>query len=152
MRKLLTNTLFWLIGSAVVAYITGLVVAKALGRGDEASDEFRRVVVFSGDQFRSSAESLRTGELTVILGGALLDLREASLDPAGADLDVQNTLGGLQVLVRDDWLVEVEKELIGGGEIEVDVAAPDDLPADAPHLRIRVLIRYGGTQIAVQGS
>jgi hypothetical protein len=52
-------------------------------------------------------------------------------------------------LVRDDWAVEVEQE--GQGGFEVDVTAPEDLPDNAPRLRIHAINRLGGGQVTTKG-
>ncbi len=136
------------IASAAAARVSAFVISRKLDEGSEASDEFRRVVILDGTEFTSQAGGLRSGEVRVVLGGAQLDLREATLDPGGATLMLKNTLGGLQVLVRDDWAVTVEDEIIGGGGVEIDVTPADDLPEDAPRLRISLLTRMAGSTVS----
>jgi hypothetical protein len=72
------------------------------------------------------------------------------LDPAGARLVLECTLGGLAVIVPADWAVTVEEVLVGGGEVRIDVTDPDDLAATAPRLRIDLLTRLGGSQISTR--
>lgn len=146
MRTLLKMLLFF-VGAAVVTRLAGLVVTRQLNEGSEVSDEFRRVVIMDGAEFTSQAGGLRHGEMSVLLGGAKLDLRAATLDPAGATLLVDNTLGGIQVLVRDDWAVTVDEELVGGGDTTIEVPSPDDLPEDAPKLVLKLMTRLGGSQV-----
>ncbi len=149
MRTLL-KLLAFIIGSAVVARLGAFVVARQLDVGTEVSDELRRVVVFDGLDFTSRARGLRRAEVSVFLGGAKVDLRHAVIDPAGARVRVQNTLGGLVVTVRDDWAVTVHEALVGGGDLEVKVTPPQDLPEDAPRLEIDVMTRLGGTVITTE--
>ena len=149
MRTLLRLALFF-ITSAIAARASVFVISRQLDEGSEASDEFRRVVIFDGIQFDSQAGGLRSGEVCVALGGAQLDLREATLDPGGATLALKNTLGGLQVLVRDDWAVTVEDEIIGGGGVEIDVTPAEDLPEGAPQLHISLLTRMAGSTISTK--
>jgi hypothetical protein len=139
--------LLLLIATALVTRIAAFVVSRQLEEGSEVSDEFRRLVVLDGLEFCSRAGGLRAAEVSVVLGGAKLDLRDATLDRAGAQLLVENTLGGLVVSVRDDWRVTVNEVLVGAGETEVQVTPPDDLPEDAPKLEIDVITRLGGTVI-----
>ncbi len=140
MRTLLKLALFF-IASAAAARVSAFVISRQLDEGSEASDEFRRVVILDGTEFTSQAGGLRSGDVCVVLGGAQLDLR-------GATLMLKNTLGGLQVLVRDDWAVTVEDEIIGGGGVEIDVTPADDLPEDAPRLRISLLTRMAGSTVS----
>lgn len=80
------------------------------------------------------------------MGGVELDLRGARLDPAGATIDVNATMGGAQIIVPDDWLVRVDTSGFAGGA-ETKVTDPADLPAAAPKLRVHVTARLGGTQV-----
>jgi predicted membrane protein len=140
------------VGSIIVMRIVTVLFAKQLDEGTEASDEFRRVAVMNGIDFSSRAGGLRSGAITVALGGARVDLRGATLDPGGAKLVIDNRLGGVQVLVRSDWNVTVDEELRGGGEIDIDIIPADDLPEDAPKLHVRAMTSMAGTQIMAQGA
>jgi hypothetical protein len=61
---------------------------------------------------------------------------------------LENTLGGLALLVRDDWAVTVDDVVVGGGENEVRVTPPTDLPDDVPRLDVQVITRMGATTIS----
>lgn len=141
------KVLLVMVVAGVAARLAAIVVSDRLDEGSEVSDEFRRTVVLNGLDFTSRSGGLRSAAVKVMLGGASIDLRHAVLDPAGARMHLENTLGGLQVRVRDDWAVTVDETLIGGGVIEVDVSSPDTLPTDAPRLHLEVISRMGGTAI-----
>ncbi len=146
MRRLL-KTLLVLGAAMVVARLTALIVTRQFDEGSEVSDEFRRVRCMDGLEFTSRSGGLRRARVSVVLGGAKVDLRNAVIDPAGATISLENTLGGLVLNVRDDWAVTVDDVLIGGGETEVRVTSPDELPDDAPRLRVEVVTRLGGTAV-----
>ncbi len=146
MRPLL-KLLLLITTSVVVTRFAARVVSKQFQEGSEVSDEFRRMVCLDGLEFSSRAGGLRSAEVSVVLGGAKVDLRDAVIDPAGARVLAENTLGGLAIIVRDDWDVTVNETLVGGGETSVDVTSPDDLPEDAPRLEVDVITRLGGTAI-----
>ena len=147
MRTLLKAVLLLLAGM-VVTRLAAMIVSKQFDEGSEVSDEFRRVTVMGGLTFTSRAGGLRSAEVSVIMGGARVDLRDATIDPAGAIVLLENTLGGLALLVRDDWAVTVDDVVLGGGENEVRVTAPTDLPDEAPRLNIKVITRMGATTIS----
>ena len=48
----------------------------------------------------------------------------------------------VQVRVRHEWRVAVDAHATKGG-IETKVAEPDDLPGDAPNLRVEAIARLG---------
>jgi hypothetical protein len=147
MRALLKMLLLFAV-SATVARVTGQLVSRRYDEGSEASDEFKRMVFMDGTEFTSRAGGLRRGAMRVVLGGAKLDLREATLDPAGAAIAIESTMSGVAVVVRDDWAVTVDHELVGGGETQIDVTPPDDLPDDAPTLYLSLLTRLGSSVVS----
>jgi hypothetical protein len=132
--------------SQVVGWVVGQVISKRLSRGDEGSDEFRVVALMGGTRFHSHAGHLRSGTVDTWMGGVDLDLRHATLDPAGAVLDVRTTMGGVQVSVPDHWAVDVEQAGFGGG-VAATVTPPDSLPPDAPRLQVRAVARMGGVAV-----
>jgi predicted membrane protein len=144
------RALLLLIGAMVVTRLAAAVVSKRFEEGTEVSDEVRRVVLLDGLEFSSRAGGLRSAEVSVVLGGATIDLRDAAIDPAGASVLLENTLGGLELRVRDDWAVTVDDVMVGGGEIEVRVTPLDELPTDAPRLNVQVITRLGGTLITTR--
>ena len=147
MMRTLSKALFLLFGVIAITRLAALVVSRRLDEGTEVSDEVRRVVLFDGVEFESRAGGLRNAEISVVMGSARVDLRHADIDPGGAILLLENTLGGLMVHVRDDWAVTVDDVLVGGGEVEVRVTPPDELPVDAPRLNVQAITRLGGTVI-----
>ena len=151
MRSLL-KTLLVLVAAAIVTRVAAMVVSKQLEEGSEVSDEFRRMSLLDGLEFKSRAGGLRSGEVGVVLGGAKVDLREATIDPGGATILLENTLGGLILVVRDDWAVTVDDTLLGGGDTTIAVTPPTDLPDDAPRLDVQVITRLGGTIITTDPS
>lgn len=131
------------LGATTAAWISGLMLARKLTRGDEGSDDFQLATIMGGREFHSHARQLRSGTVITSLGGIELDLREATLDPSGADLELRTTMGGIEVRVPQYWVVEVDQDALGG-QLEVDVAAAADLPDDAPRLHIHAVTRMGG--------
>ena len=85
----------------LVIVLVGLwAVGQALARrrtvGDERSDEFAIAAYLGGVQRSCKATALRRGAVSVCCGGVDLDLREATLAPEGATLDLSATWGGLR--------------------------------------------------------
>jgi hypothetical protein len=149
LRIRLLRGLVVLVGLSVAAWITGLLVARRLTIGDEDSDEFQLAIIMAGKEFHSHAAHLKSATAITCLGGMALDLREATLDPNGASLELRTTMGGIEVRVPRSWAVEVDQETLGEA-LEVDVTSPEDLPEDAPKLRIHAVTRMGGGLITAR--
>ncbi len=140
-----------LLSVQVAAFIFGLVVSKKLTRGDESSDDFRLASIMGGKEFSSHAAHLRSGTAIACMGGIQLDLRGATLDPAGASLELKTMMGGIEVIVPEDWAVDVDEDVLGG-QLEVKVTPSEDLPEDAPKLHVHAVTRIGGTQVTAKAA
>ena len=143
----LLKTLLRLSVLAAGAALVAKFVVKSEGEPD--SDEFRRVAIFGGDQFRSTAQAARRGSAIAGFGGVQLDLRRAKASPSGMHLDVIAIFGGVQLVVPDNWAVDHEKASIAGG-IDLRVTDPAMLPEDSPHLRINAKAIFGGISIVAR--
>jgi|GEM_PF-3933343 len=150
MRRLIKVLVFIAVVNVVAAAI-GRVISRQNSSGDEDSADFRRMVMFGGEEFKSRAVALRSGAVTVRGGGISLDLRNAGLDPQGAELDLDVKGGGALVLVPDTWRVMVEQQAAMGG-VDTDLAPPETLPEAAPQLTIHAAARGGGIAIKTRTS
>jgi hypothetical protein len=105
------------------------------------------VAVLCGTDRRVTATAFRGGELTAIMGGGKVDLRDAT--PAGERmvLDVFAVMGGFEVLVPESWHVVIEVVPVMGS-VE-DKTRPPTATADAarPSLVVRGFVMMGGVEI-----
>jgi len=147
MRRRLRNLLLRIAAFEVAAWIVAQLVADRLSQGAEWSDEFRVVTIGRGKEFHSDALRLRSGSVTACMSGVDLDLRDATLDPSGATIDVNATMGGVRITVPDNWAVDIDQSALAAG-VDAKVRSPETLPDDAPALRIRAVVRMGGVLVA----
>ncbi len=121
------------------------VYAKLMGRASTApepdADEIDLVATFGPMEYRSTSDSFRGGSVTTWFGGGTLDLRNATLDPAGATIHTSTLFGGGNLIVPDDWRVETALVGIGGAG---DGRPSGNPPAGAPTLRLEGLALFGG--------
>jgi hypothetical protein len=133
------------------AFIMYSLVTAARRRSDAPpqppadSDDPQLVAVFDELNFRSTAPALRHATVETRFGGGVLDLTEATLDPAGATLEIKAVFGGGQLIVPETWRVTSTVKGIGGVG---DTRSSRDLPPDAPHLTIEGTVVFGGWGIA----
>lgn len=93
--------------------VRGMTVSASPGAATEATlSEF---ALWSGVQRRVASPAFRHADLTAIMGGIELDLRQAS--PAGGEavIDVFAMWGGIEITVPPDWAVANEIVPIMGG-------------------------------------
>jgi len=129
----------------------GVIISRRGNLGDAASDEFSIATVFGGMERVSRATSLRHGRVFACLGGVELDLREATLDPGGAELRLRACLGGVEVLVSPAWRVVFEGKAIAGGA-DARVTPESELADDAPALHVRALAVLGGVEVTTESD
>lgn len=128
--------------SMVAAAATALNVKRTLvPTTDPSADEIVAVAIFGPLEFHSTSRNFRGGRLECWYGGGVLDLRDATLAPEGATLQVRAVFGGGQILVPTDWKVVSTVRGMGGLQ---DIRDAKGYAADAPELVIEgVLIAAG---------
>ncbi|MGB5531909.1 MAG: hypothetical protein WBN71_02270, partial [Acidimicrobiia bacterium] len=99
MRRRMLRLVVAIVTIQIIGSLVGLVVSRRMSEGDEDSDEFKVAAVFGGRKFHSRADSLKSGFVVASMGGIDLDLRDATLAPEGAELELRTTMGGTQVTV-----------------------------------------------------
>jgi predicted membrane protein len=131
---------------AFTAFMAGAMVFAASKRRDAvpqdpAADEVNLVASFGPLEFKSESHAFRGGNVTTWFGGGVLDLRDATLDPAGATIHTSAMFGGGALVVPESWNVETHVLGIGGAG---DGRAKLDRPEDAPTLRLEGTAVFGG--------
>ena len=143
LRTLLVVGLLAGIASAIAAAMTKRrLSADGETVSDPTDNEPNVVAIFDGVEMASTAPAFRRGSLTAWYGGSSLDLREATLDPEGATLDVKAIFGGSQVIVPETWRVELKGAGFLGGF--GDARDQDLVVNEGPVLTIKGLAIFGG--------
>src|SRR5437762_12851184 len=92
--------------TSVVSAIAAVLTKRRIVPLDAAdADEVRVRAIFEPLTFRSTAPSFRGGTVDCWYGGGVIDLREATLDPSGAQLQVRAIFGVGEIVVPDSWQV-----------------------------------------------
>jgi hypothetical protein len=133
-------------GGLMLASVLGAIAARAAKQrivqvDDPDADEVRLAAIFEPISFRSTASSFRGGTVDCWYGGGVIDLRGATLDPAGARLQVRAILGGAQILIPETW--PVSTKVVGIGGVGDGRPRVERLP-DAPQLSIEGVALFGG--------
>jgi hypothetical protein len=144
------NVIGLFIGLSVLAAIASAVTAMLLkrnvpSRGAEEDDEVALVTIYTGQDFISKSQSFRGGSILTWYGGGSIDLRGATLDPAGATLVARTIFGGFRLVVPETWRVDQRVTAIFGGV--GDARDPDKVLPDGPTLVLEGLALFGGIGI-----
>lgn len=139
-------------GALWLVALVGALIRKsqALPPGEPDEDDVTLSAVLAPLAFRSTAGAFRHATIDCWFGGGIVDLRGATIDPAGASIEAKAVFGGAQILVPADWHVEVRSRGLGG----VGQAARDDDGPElaAPTLTIDALSLFGGFGISTELS
>ena len=92
---------------------------------DKADDSVINVTAVMGSYAsRVTSQHFRGGEVTAVMGGCEIDLRQSSLD-GEAVLDVFALFGGIQIKVPPDWTVVLMGTPVMGGFEEKTIVPKD---------------------------
>jgi hypothetical protein len=124
-----------------------------LGRdpGPARSHEGGRIslVAVMGEAKRASSDNpFRGGEMTAVMGGCVLDLRQALLAPGEeARLNLVGLMAGHEIWVPQGWAVLNDVVPILGGTDDKRLPPLAPMPDNPPRLRLRGIMIMGGVVI-----
>ena len=81
----------------------------------DSRDFIHATVILGAFNRRCPSQRFRGGDLTAIMGGGKVDLREAQIQDKEAVLDIFTLMGGLEIQVPAGWIVEPRFTPILGG-------------------------------------
>jgi predicted membrane protein len=138
----------WLL-ACVGALIGALTARRRMDVVDDAdANEIALLASFGPLEFASTASRFRRGTIECWYGGGTVDLRGATLDPAGAHLAVRAIFGGGQIVVPPSWPVTIH--VVGLGGIG-DARPKHAVDPAAPALTIDGVCLFGGFGITSEG-
>jgi len=133
-----------------LVFLGGYMVWRGFGgrrtaRSSDGMSTFSAFAIMGGVSRRSNAQAFRGADLTAIMGGCEIDLRQASIAPGTeAVIDVFAFWGGIELKVPEDWTVNNRVVPIMGG-VEDKTRVPQ--PASSKRLVIRGLVVMGGVTV-----
>ncbi len=84
------------------------------GEGADMNAYIKAIAIMGGFRRTNNSQEFKGGELTAIMGGLEVDLRDASIK-GEAVIDVFALMGGVEMRVPEDWLVIIEGVPFMGG-------------------------------------
>jgi len=109
----------WDLWPLILVAVGGSIVWRAMDREHSFSTVSSRDVngfaFMSGVVRKCDNQSFRGGDLTAIMGGCEIDLRQASISEDGAVMHVLAFMGGIELRVPEDWRVRSDILPLMGG-------------------------------------
>lgn len=121
--------------------------AKKEGEGSRASSDDRldESTIFGSISKKITNKSFKGGTVSVIFGGAEIDLRSAQLAEEGATLDISSIFGGVDLRIPESWVVQTRSSAILGG---VDAKYSNTEDNTGKRLVINAAAIFGGVDIS----
>jgi len=148
MKRLVKWALGFLVLNSVI-WAAGQAFTRSRTSPDLTADEIELYTFWNGAEFAPISDSLRSVKARILMGGATVDLRESTPAPEGLTVDVGTTMGGVAVLVRKDWDVEVIEQS-KSSQVEVRLDDDTELPSDSPKVTIQLATTYGGALVGFE--
>jgi predicted membrane protein len=83
----------------------------------DSASTLQATAVLGGVSRNSNSQSFRGGEITAVLGGCEIDLRQARIQDGDAVIEVSAFMGGIEIRVPEEWSVVTKgMPLLGGFE------------------------------------
>jgi hypothetical protein len=117
--------------------------APGRDRPSDANSTLSALAVLGGVNRGNNSRTFRGGDLTAVLGGCEIDLRQAAID-GEAVLEVFAMWGGIEIKVPEDWTVVGRVTPILGG---FDDKTRPPLGAAAHRLVVRGFAIMGGIEV-----
>ena len=134
-----------LIGGIASAIAAAYAKGRIESHGGEEDDEFDVVSINDSSDFTSRARALRRGSVLSWYGGGSIDLRGATLDPAGATLTARSIFGGIRLVVPEAW--QIERDMIGVFGGVGDGRSAERIDESLPVLNLEGFSIFGGIGI-----
>jgi hypothetical protein len=158
------------IGGLIWILLLGLLFSHAFERRAKAGEHDGRVQLFAvmgGDKGPVLTGDFTGADITTVMGGAELDLRQASIAPGGTVVvDLFTAMGGCVIRAPADWQVDIQTTSIMAGVNDQRKRRPADdaepaaarpptetggasatIPPAAPHLVLRGTVIMGGVTV-----
>lgn len=108
-------------GPLIILVLITLVAGRVLdspgaaGQAPDAPSDVRLTAILSGRR-AAVTDTFRAADLTSVMGGTVLDLRQATIPPGETGVvDVFTMMGGAVLHVPAHWVVDVQSTVVMGG-------------------------------------
>lgn len=128
----------------IIIGLSFLLRRSSLPKNIESSEEqFDEVAIFGGTEKKFVSENLKGGKITCVFGGSEIDFR-GSKAQEGAVIEIFCMFGGVELMVPDDWKLNMNATAIFGGFSDARKNISDK-PSATVH--IKGFTMFGGGEI-----
>jgi predicted membrane protein len=135
---------FWPLVLVLVGVNMVWLALQSRIQSEDSSKTINGIAVLGGFNKACHSSDFRGGELTALMGGGEIDLRQASIEGDQATLNVHALMGGYKIYVPADWMVTCKIFPFMGG-VEDKTSAPPS--GSEKKLLLRGFAIMGGVEI-----
>lgn len=111
------------------------------------SEKIDEVAIFGGGKRVITTQNLKGGNITAIFGGLEIDLSDADIQDDVIVLEVAAIFGGVTIIVKSEWDVQVQVSSILGGFSDKRKVYKNDTKENAKRLVIKGAAIFGGGEV-----
>lgn len=118
---------------------------KHLKKMQVDADVLNEFVIMGGVEKIVDNQNFQGGTATAVMGGIVIDLRQASIAGESAFIDLTAIMGGIEIRVPHNWKIEIQgTPILGGMDNKTRLSYDDEI---ASILKIRYSAIMGGVEI-----
>lgn len=136
----------------LVLIIIGIgVLINRLGRApsvESETDKIDLIAILGGNDSSITSKSFLGGDLTAVLGGVNLDLRDSEIESSPIEINVFVMFGGADIKVPEDWSVRMDVlPFLGGASDERPRSKERKGEKEKPDLIVTGFAAFGGVSV-----
>lgn len=113
-------------------------------QNDTSIDVF---TILGGGNFSTRSQKLKGGNVVAVMGGAVIDVREADTQTNVIEIDVIAVMGGAEIKIPPHWQVSVKVLPLLGGVTNKTTCLADKLGVPVKHVVITGIAFMGGIEV-----
>lgn len=112
-----------------------------------SSEKIDEVAIFGGGKRVITTQNLKGGNITAIFGGLEIDLSDAEIDGDSVIIEVAAIFGGVTVIVKPEWDVQVQVASVFGGFTDKRKMYKNQNQEGAKQLILKGAAIFGGGEV-----
>jgi predicted membrane protein len=113
----------------------------------DSRDKIDVMAMLGGVDNNIKSNDFKGGEITVLMGGVELDLRDSKIGDQPAVINATVIMGGVDLKVPADWNIDIKMIPILGGVDDERRRSSDENQKDKPDLVLNGFVALGGLSI-----
>lgn len=149
-RQLIWPLILIIVGLAIVFKTRNLKSPHVFNPSHDAitsTEKIDEVAIFGGGKRVITTQNLKGGNVTAIFGGLEIDLSDAEIEGESVVLEVAAIFGGVTVIVKPEWDVQVQVASVFGGFTDKRKMYKNQVQDERKQLILKGAAIFGGGEV-----